>query len=134
MLYRISCKKERVLSDIYTLADKHNTDHFCRHIYTSNYRLLKMAQREFGFSPRRMRSNEKRTTAFTYTRKKQKNSISPATEDRRKIARGKDIPNARVLFEELQQQKSATELFYVEPKEIECMDIHVPSELQTSRE
>ncbi|GAA6097270.1 uncharacterized protein LOC114558355 [Tachysurus ichikawai] len=47
------------------------------------------------------------------------------------IARGKDIPNARVLFEELQQQKSATELFYVEPEEIECMGIHVPSELQT---
>lgn len=46
------------------------------------YRLLKMAQREFGFSPRRMRSNEKRTTAFTYTRKKQKNSISPATEEK----------------------------------------------------
>lgn len=44
------------------------------------YRLLKMAEREFGFSPRRMRSNEKRTTALTYTRKKQKNSISPATE------------------------------------------------------
>ncbi|KAK7131742.1 hypothetical protein R3I93_018339 [Phoxinus phoxinus] len=49
------------------------------------------------------------------------------------IARGKDIPNARVLFEELQQQKSATELFYVEPEEIESMDILVPSELQTIR-
>lgn len=41
-----------------------------------------MAEREFGFSPRRMRSNEKRTTALTYTRKKQKNSISPATEEK----------------------------------------------------
>lgn len=49
------------------------------------------------------------------------------------IARGKDLPNARVLFEELQQQKSATELFYVEPEDIESMDIHVPSELQTIR-
>lgn len=48
------------------------------------------------------------------------------------IARGKDLPNARVLFEE-QQQKSATELFYVEPEDIESMDIHVPSELQTIR-
>ncbi|CAM4571943.1 unnamed protein product [Leuciscus chuanchicus] len=49
------------------------------------------------------------------------------------IARGKDLPNARVLFEELQQQKSATELFYVEPEDIESMDIHVLSKLQTIR-
>lgn len=45
------------------------------------YRLLKMAQREFGFSHKRMKNNRKRTTALTYTRKKQKNSISPATEE-----------------------------------------------------
>ena len=47
------------------------------------------------------------------------------------IAQGKDIPNAQVLFEELQQQKSAVELFYVEPEDIEAMDMHVSSELQT---
>lgn len=49
------------------------------------------------------------------------------------IARGKDIPDARVLLEELKQQKSATELFYIEPDAVEAMDIHVPSELQTIR-
>ncbi|XP_035280490.1 uncharacterized protein LOC118231110 [Anguilla anguilla] len=47
------------------------------------------------------------------------------------IARGKDIPNARVLFEELQQQKSTIELFYVGPDDIEALDVHVPSQLQT---
>ncbi|XP_028458300.1 uncharacterized protein LOC114571525 [Perca flavescens] len=49
------------------------------------------------------------------------------------IARGKDIPDARVLLEELKQQKSATELFYIEPDAVESMDVHVPSELQTIR-
>lgn len=49
------------------------------------------------------------------------------------IARGKDIPDARVLLEELKQQKSATELFYIEPDAVEAMDVHVPSELQTIR-
>lgn len=49
------------------------------------------------------------------------------------IARGKDIPDARVLLEELKQQKSATEVFYIEPDAIEAMDVHVPSELQTIR-
>ena len=49
------------------------------------------------------------------------------------IARGRDIPDARVLLEELKQQKSATELFYVEPDAVEAMDVHVPSELQTIR-
>ena len=49
------------------------------------------------------------------------------------IARGKDIPDAQVLFEELKKQKSATELFYIEPETIEEMDVHVPSELQTIR-
>lgn len=49
------------------------------------------------------------------------------------IAQGKDIPNAQVLFSELQQQTSPIQLFYVEPEDIESMDTHLPAELQTIR-
>ncbi|KAL2087166.1 hypothetical protein ACEWY4_018225 [Coilia grayii] len=49
------------------------------------------------------------------------------------IARGRDIPNARVLFDELKQKSTSTELFYVEPNTIEEMDVHVPAGLQSIR-
>lgn len=49
------------------------------------------------------------------------------------IARGKDIPNARVLFDELMQRSTSTQLFYVEPDAIEEMDVHIPAGLQTIR-
>ena len=44
------------------------------------------------------------------------------------IAGGKDIQNAQVLFSELQQETSAIQLFYVEPEEIDSMDMHLPSD------
>ena len=46
------------------------------------YRLVKVAQREFGFSPKAMRANEKRPTSLQYTRKKQCNRISKASDEK----------------------------------------------------
>lgn len=45
----------------------------------------------------------------------------------------KDISNARVLFEELQQQKSTIQLFYIGPEDMEAVDVHVLSQLPTIR-
>ena len=46
------------------------------------YRLLTMAQTEFGFSAKRKRNNEKTSAALTYIRKKQNNSISTDTVEK----------------------------------------------------
>ena len=49
------------------------------------------------------------------------------------VAKGKDLPNGKVLYEELSNQQSNVKLLYVTQDEIEKMDVLLPDRLETIR-
>lgn len=49
------------------------------------------------------------------------------------VASGIDLPNGKVVFEQLSKEQSTVKLMYVTDKEIEEMDHLIPDDLQTIR-